>query len=57
LDAFATMVHYEFETYHQWLSQPDTILPLLRMYFDTERCSIAWGKLSFVGVRKATRNK
>ena len=54
LDAFATMVEHERQTYEQWLSRPDIILSLLRTYFDPELCSIQWGKLSFVGRKKAS---
>jgi ubiquinone/menaquinone biosynthesis C-methylase UbiE len=49
VDALATMIHYERRTYEQWLSQPETILQLVRFYFATQLQEIAWGKLSFVG--------
>jgi ubiquinone/menaquinone biosynthesis C-methylase UbiE len=52
MDAFATMVEHERETYEAWLSQPDTILSLLRRAFQIEVCRVRWGKLSVVA-RKA----
>jgi len=52
LDAFATMVEHESQTYEQWLRQPEGILSLLRDCFEVELCSVAWGKLSFVGRKK-----
>src|SRR5262249_21666153 len=32
IDAFATMTHYEHQTYEQWLSGPQLILSLLKTY-------------------------
>jgi len=52
VDAFATMAHYEQQTYEQWLGQPKVILNLLQKYFHADRCSFEWGKLIFVGRRK-----
>ena len=52
LDAFAVMTHYEQHTYEQWLGQPQAILAMLSDAFQTQRCSLAWGKCMFVG-RKA----
>ena len=52
LDAFAVMTHYEQHTYEQWLGQPQAILAILSDAFQTQRCSLAWGKCMFVG-RKA----
>jgi ubiquinone/menaquinone biosynthesis C-methylase UbiE len=49
VDALATMIQYERRTYEQWLSQPDTILKLVRNYFVTKEQRISWGKWSFVG--------
>jgi ubiquinone/menaquinone biosynthesis C-methylase UbiE len=49
LDALATMIHHERQTYEQWLSHPELILQLVRSYFIPLRQSIAWGKWSFVG--------
>jgi hypothetical protein len=52
VDAFATMAHYEQQTYEQWLGQPKVILNLLQKYFHADLCSFEWGKLIFVGRRK-----
>ena len=49
VDALATMIHYERRTYEQWLSQPETILKLVRLYFAPKLQDIARGKWSFVG--------
>ncbi len=51
LDAFATMTHYEQQTYDQWLAHPHLILAVLARYVRPERCVIAWGKLMFVGYK------
>ncbi len=52
VDALATMIHYEQQTYEQWLTQSGAIINLLQKYFNADRCSFAWGKLIFVGRRK-----
>jgi SAM-dependent methyltransferase len=49
LDALATMIHYERQTYEQWLTQPDLILGLVRARFTPIRQLFDWGKWSFVG--------
>ncbi|MET0217757.1 MAG: methyltransferase domain-containing protein, partial [Burkholderiales bacterium] len=49
LDAFATMVERERDTYFRWLSKPEPILALLRSHFVPEREEISRGKLTFVG--------
>jgi ubiquinone/menaquinone biosynthesis C-methylase UbiE len=49
LDALSTMIHYERQTYEQWLSQPELISALARKYFVPLHESFAWGKWSFVG--------
>ena len=49
LDALATMVEREQETYSRWLSLPDPIRALLRAHFVPQREQIAWGRLTFVG--------
>lgn len=49
LDALATMIERERETYFRWLAQPEPILRLLRTHFVPERERVAWGKLTFVG--------
>jgi len=52
VDALATMVYYEQQTYKQWLGQPQAILSLLQKYFHADRCSFGWGKLMFAGRKK-----
>jgi SAM-dependent methyltransferase len=49
LDALATMIAYERQTYEQWLSQPREISALARKYFVPLRESFACGKWNFVG--------
>jgi ubiquinone/menaquinone biosynthesis C-methylase UbiE len=49
LDALATMIERERATYESWLSRGEEILRLLRVHFRTERETVAWGKLAFVG--------
>ena len=52
LEAFATMVRFEKETYFNWLSRGDEILELLDRRFTVDRRSISWGKLMMVGVKR-----
>jgi SAM-dependent methyltransferase len=49
LDALATMIHFERRTYEQWLSQPESIAKLARVFFTPVHESFAWGKWNFVG--------
>ena len=49
VDALATMIDHEEETYNRWLNHAEIILPLLKSIFLPERYSIGWGKLHFVG--------
>jgi SAM-dependent methyltransferase len=49
LDALATMIEHERQTYEQWLSQPREISALARKYFVPLHESFAWGKWNFVG--------
>src|SRR5262249_39434965 len=53
IDALATMIHYERETYERWLDLPKMILPLLHQYFTSEKCLFRWGKLWFAGRKRA----
>lgn len=53
IDASATMMEREAETYQRWLSQPQLVLDTLRKYFLPERCRIGWGKIEFLGRRRA----
>ena len=55
IEALASMIHHEQQIYYQWLGMPQTILSLFEKYFDTDRRSVAWGKLSFVGRKQVTR--
>lgn len=49
IDALATMIHYEQQTYEQWLSKPKVILTMLQQYFHEDRCWFRLGKLMFIG--------
>ena len=49
LDAFATMTHYERDSYQRWLNNADSVLSLTHSYFSPVHESFAWGKWRFVG--------
>ena len=49
IDALATMIELERQTYEQWLNQPQIIRSLFRKYFRPVHESFAWGKYRFVG--------
>lgn len=49
LDALATMIEQERETYERWLGMPEAILRLLQLNFQTRLLRIQRGKLSYVG--------
>jgi len=49
LDAFATMTHYESDTYERWLNYPGVILGLAHSHFSPVHETFAWGKWRFVG--------
>lgn len=51
-DALATMIHYEANTYFNWLSRKEEILVLLSKYFTEEYIHIGWGKINFIGKNK-----
>jgi len=51
LNALATMIEYERETYERWLNQQKLIFQILRESFQPHYCKMAWGKLQFVGSR------
>jgi SAM-dependent methyltransferase len=53
LDALATMIHYERETYENWLGRRGEISLLANRYFAPEHESFAWGKWNFVGRPRA----
>jgi len=50
-DAFATMVEEEWDTYRQWLDQPEQIRSVFADHFELERWKLAGGKLEAI-VRK-----
>lgn len=54
IDAFATMVDLERETYERWLSAPEEIELLLRRYFEPMVLRRSWGKLMLLGRRQDT---
>lgn len=49
LDALATMIDHERETYENWLGRPREISQMVRRFFQREHESFAWGKWNFVG--------
>jgi len=53
LDALATMIDNERQTYENWLGRPQEISQLARQYFQPEYESFAWGKWNFVGRPRA----
>lgn len=53
LDAFATMVACERDTYERWLESGDAILGLFHRHFVIERWDVRWGKVTVVGRRAA----
>lgn len=53
IDALATMIHYEQQTYEQWLCYSKPILDLFFKYFCAEKCDFRWGKFQFVGRKRA----
>lgn len=52
LDALATMIEHELETYEQWLSQPADILRVLDEHFDCRKRSINLGRIRSVLVKR-----
>jgi ubiquinone/menaquinone biosynthesis C-methylase UbiE len=53
LDALATMIEHERQTYEQWLTQPQWVLSIAGKHFVTLRQSFAWGKWRFLGSPRA----
>jgi ubiquinone/menaquinone biosynthesis C-methylase UbiE len=49
LDALATMIEEERDTYQRWLNAPDEHLMLIRRYVAPELLQRRWGKLTVVG--------
>jgi SAM-dependent methyltransferase len=52
LDALATMIELERETYERWLDQPQPVLAAIRRVVEPQILRIAWGKLMLVGTRR-----
>jgi len=53
LDALATMIDNERQTYENWLGRPEEISQLANRYFQAEHELFAWGKWNFVGRPRA----
>src|ERR1700721_1216900 len=49
LEALATMIENERQTYENWLGRPEDISQMARRYFQPEHESFNWGKWNFVG--------
>ena len=49
IEALATMIEHERETYEQWLGMPVEILQLLQVHFEPLQLRTRWGKLFFHG--------
>jgi SAM-dependent methyltransferase len=49
IDALATMIYHERQTYDQWLADSGIICTLFSEYFQTVTRRISWGKFMFVG--------
>jgi len=56
LDALARMIELERPIYHQWLAQPERIEAIVQQYFEPILCQHRWGKLIFVGRKRAVRS-
>lgn len=52
-DAFATMTHYERDTYFRWLGKSEVILDVLKRHFEELHFRKTFGKLFFVGKKRA----
>ena len=57
LDALATMIEHERETYESWLTQPDLVLGVLGRHLHTERCDFQFGKVMFLGRPRCHANE
>lgn len=53
LDALATMVEVEGQTYQRWLERPHPVLAAIHDVVEPDMQRIAWGKLMLVGTRRA----
>jgi SAM-dependent methyltransferase len=54
MDALATMIEHEGETYQRWLRHPDLISSLLCRAFEPRLKQERWGKLLFIGRRRSS---
>lgn len=54
LDALATMIDYERDTYERWLTNPGFIRSQLAAAFEAQVRQERWGKLVFVGCNTRT---
>jgi SAM-dependent methyltransferase len=54
VDALATMIDGERETYEQWLRRPELILHSLHRAFVSEREHFRWGKIYFSGRKRSS---
>jgi ubiquinone/menaquinone biosynthesis C-methylase UbiE len=52
MDALATMIHYERETYERWLNKPTEILSHYKKHFKVKDVAIGWGKCVFIGNKR-----
>jgi ubiquinone/menaquinone biosynthesis C-methylase UbiE len=53
LDALASMIHYERETYDQWLSQPEVVWSIFEKYVSFERSIVRMGKWMCIARKSA----
>ena len=51
IDALATMIEHERQTYQQWLTNPALILNSAHKRFTPAQEFFRWGKWNFVGLR------
>jgi ubiquinone/menaquinone biosynthesis C-methylase UbiE len=54
IDALATMIENEERTYRAWLDHPHVVMRSLTRFFDVEAKAFSWGKLMFVGSKRAS---
>jgi SAM-dependent methyltransferase len=52
LDALATMIRLEGDTYRRWLGQPDAILAEIGKALDVRHTKVSWGKLELIAFRR-----
>jgi SAM-dependent methyltransferase len=54
LDALATMIEHEGDTYRSWLGQPELVSSLLSAAFEPRIDERRWGKLLFLGRKRGS---